>query len=76
MDKKYFVDICTLFEEHYTGIANVNYFVAKYFFEHLNDKTEFFHTENVVDKKYIEKLIKDKKGGEWIKELDLSLIHI
>jgi glycosyltransferase involved in cell wall biosynthesis len=72
MDKKYFVDICTLFEEHYTGIANVNYFVAKYFFEHLNDKTEFFHTENVVDKKYIEKLIKDKKGGEWIKELDRS----
>ena len=70
MDKKYFVDICTLFEDHYTGIANVNYYVAKYFFENLNDKTEFFHTENVVDKKYIEKLLKDKKGGEWIRELD------
>jgi len=70
MDKKYFVDICTLFEEQYTGIANVNYQVAKYFFENLNDKTEFFHVENVVDKKYIKKLLEDGHGGEWIKELE------
>lgn len=70
MDKKYFVDICTLFEEHYTGIANVNYQVAKYFYENLNEVTEFFHVENIIDKSYIEKLLLDGHGGEWIKELE------
>lgn len=70
MNRKYFIDICTLFEDHYTGISNVNYFIVKYFFENLNDKTEFFHIENVVDKKNIKKLIEDKKGGDWIRKLD------
>lgn len=71
-NKKYFIDICTLFEEHYTGIANVNFNVAKYFYENLYDSSEFFHVDNVIDKKYIGQIIERKHGGDWIKNLEKS----
>lgn len=70
MTKKYFIDVCTLFDDFYTGIANVNYFVAKYFFDNLYDECEFFHLERVIDKKYILALLEKKQGGEWIRELE------
>lgn len=70
MTRKYFIDICTLFDDFYTGIANVNYFVAKYFFDNHYDASEFFHVEKIVDKKYIAALLEKKQGGEWIRELE------
>ncbi len=70
MTKKYFIDVCTLFDDFYTGIANVNYFVVKYFYDNLYDDCEFFHIEKIIDKKYIAALLEKKKGGEWIRELE------
>jgi glycosyltransferase involved in cell wall biosynthesis len=70
MTRKYFIDVCTLFDDFYTGIANVNYFVVKYFFNNLYDECEFFHHDKIVYKKYIAELLEKKQGGEWIRRLE------
>jgi len=69
MNKIYFIDICTLFDEHYTGIANVNYHVAQYFFKNFQKNCEFFYHQKIIEKKVIEELLHKKKGGAWIKKI-------
>ena len=69
MNKIYFIDICTLFDEHYTGIANVNYHILQYFFKNFQNDSEFFYHQKVIEKKVIEELLHKKKGGAWIKKI-------
>lgn len=70
MGRIYFIDICTLFEEQYTGIANVNYHIAEYFFRNFQSKTEFFYHQKIIEKSVIEKVLCEKRGGRWIKKLE------
>jgi glycosyltransferase involved in cell wall biosynthesis len=69
MDKKYFIDICTLFEENYTGISNVNYYVVKYFYENM-DNCYFFHNKKIIKKQYINEIIQKKYGGDWLLKIE------
>ena len=58
----YFIDILTLFDETYAGIANVNYQLAKYFYQHHGENTQFFHFDKIVKKEIVNLLIQNRTG--------------
>lgn len=58
----FFIDILTLFDETYAGIANVNYQLAKYFYQNHREDTQFFHYKKIVKKEIINLLIQKRTG--------------
>lgn len=75
MDSKtFFIDILTLFDETYAGIANVNYQIVKYFYHNHKEHTYFFCHDKVVKKEIINHLL-FKKSGAGLRDINESNIY-
>jgi len=69
MNNIYFIDICTLFEQYYTGISNVNFQIVKYFTYKDSSNIYFFHLDKIVKEEIVYKILANKHGGKWLLDL-------
>jgi glycosyltransferase involved in cell wall biosynthesis len=61
-DRFFFIDMVCLFDRTYAGIANVNYQIVKYFYQHHKESTYFFHQDQIVRPEVIEVLLRRRDG--------------
>lgn len=64
----FYIDIGTLFDPVYTGVANVNYQIAKWYRTHQRERSRFFRGRQVIHPAIVDALL-ERKNGKGLPEL-------